>query len=190
MTPRHDKFISAIANSPIHIIATMRGKDQYEVEKDDRGKVSVKKLGVGAKQREGFEYEFTSTFMLDRDTNLAKAQKDNTHIFEDDPMVKLTEEHGQRIIEWANSGEGYTPRVIVSDDKVVIDEEALKDKKDEISTLVNSLKECGVDRETISEAIKMHHKVNGKSSANYNSIKIVDVADDVLSELNKLIVKE
>ncbi|MCR5421992.1 MAG: ATP-binding protein, partial [Lachnospiraceae bacterium] len=29
ITPRHNKFINAIADSPIHIIATMRGKDQY-----------------------------------------------------------------------------------------------------------------------------------------------------------------
>ena len=54
VTPRHNKFINAIADSPIHIIATMRGKDQYEVSKDDRGKTSVQKLGVGAKQRDGF----------------------------------------------------------------------------------------------------------------------------------------
>ena len=41
ITPRHNRFIDAIADSPIHIIATMRGKDQYEVNKDDRGKTSV-----------------------------------------------------------------------------------------------------------------------------------------------------
>lgn len=40
--------------SNIHIIATMKGKDQYEVDKDERGRTAVKKLGVGAKQRDGF----------------------------------------------------------------------------------------------------------------------------------------
>ena len=35
VTPRHNKFIEAIADSPIHIIATMRGKDQYEIEKNE-----------------------------------------------------------------------------------------------------------------------------------------------------------
>jgi len=35
VTPRHNKFIEAIADSPLHIIATMRGKDQYEMEKED-----------------------------------------------------------------------------------------------------------------------------------------------------------
>ena len=105
VTPRHNRFINAIADSPIHIIATMRGKDQYEVEKDDRGKTSVKKLGVGAKQRDGFEYEFTATFLIDQKTNMAEVQKDNTHIFENEGAVKLSKEHGRRIIQWANSGD-------------------------------------------------------------------------------------
>ena len=91
VTPRHDAFINKLATSPIHLIATMRGKDQYEIEKDDRGKTSVKKLGVGAKQRDGFEYEFTCTFTVDQKTHMAEPQKDNTHIFENDNATLLTE---------------------------------------------------------------------------------------------------
>jgi hypothetical protein len=107
VTPRHDRFLVSLADSPIHIIATMRGKDQYEIEKGENNKTSVKKLGVGAKQREGFEYEFTATFTIDQKTNMAEPQKDNTHLFEHETSI-LTEKHGQKIIQWANSGEGYT----------------------------------------------------------------------------------
>lgn len=109
VTPRHDKFIQAIADSPIHIIATMRGKDQYEIEKNESGKSNVKKLGVGAQQRQGFEYEFTATFSIDK--SLATVQKDNTHIFEGSSGEVLSETFGKKIIEWANSGEGYTPPI-------------------------------------------------------------------------------
>lgn len=111
VTPRHQKFINAIADSPITIIATMRGKDQYEMSKDERGRASVQKLGVGAKQREGFEYEFTCTFLVDQKTNTAEVQKDNTHIFDSEGPTILTEAHGAKIMKWANSGEGYTPVV-------------------------------------------------------------------------------
>ena len=111
VTPRHDKFIISIADSPIHIVATMRSKDAYEIEKSDGGKLNVKKLGMGAKQREGFEYEFTSTFSIDQKTNLAESQKDNTHLFENEGSVLLSEKHGKQIIQWANSGEGYTPPI-------------------------------------------------------------------------------
>lgn len=109
VTPRHNRFINAIADSPIHIIATMRGKDQYETSKDDRGKVTVQKLGVGAKQRDGFEYEFTCTFLLDQKTNTAEVEKDNTHLFENIGPKVLDENDGRKIYQWANSGEGYTP---------------------------------------------------------------------------------
>ncbi len=111
ITPRHQKFIEAISNSPIHIIATMRGKDQYEMVKDEKtGKSAVQKLGVGAKQRDGFEYEFTCTFLIDQKTNAAETQKDNTHIFEGQGSTILTEKHGEEIIKWANSGEKRTPK--------------------------------------------------------------------------------
>lgn len=106
VTPRHDKFIEAIANTPIHIIATMRGKDQYTMDENQSGKSTVRKLGVGAKQREGFEYEFTASFLLDQADNLAVAKKDNTHLFEDRNNFLFKEEDGVLIIEWANSGDG------------------------------------------------------------------------------------
>ena len=105
ITPRHDAFINILATSPIHLIATMRGKDQYEIEKDERGKTNVKKLGVGAKQRDGFEYEFTCTFTIDQKTHMAESQKDNTHIFENDSATLLTETHGRKIIKWANTSD-------------------------------------------------------------------------------------
>ncbi len=116
VTPRHNKFIQAIADSPIHIIATMRGKDQYELEKDERGKTSVKKLGVGAKQRDGFEYEFTCTFLIDQKTHMAEVQKDNTHIFENQVATLLNESYGEKIAKWADIGKGYTPIVRSKDE--------------------------------------------------------------------------
>lgn len=111
VTPRHNKFIQEIADSPIHIIATMRGKDQYEMDKSEQGRITVTKLGVGAKQREGFEYEFTTTLLLEQQDHFAKAQKDNTHIFESKGRFIIEKEHGKEIIAWANSGKGYTPTV-------------------------------------------------------------------------------
>lgn len=111
VTPRHEKFTSALADSPIHIISTIRGEDKYEVEKNDMGKTSIKKLGVGADQRKDFEFEFTCTFMIDQKNNTAEAQKDNTHLFENRGSVVMTEQDGADIIKWANSGEGYTPPV-------------------------------------------------------------------------------
>lgn len=175
VTPRHNKFINAIADSPIHIIATMRGKDVYEMSKDEKGKLGVQKLGVGAKQRDGFEYEFTCTFLIDQKTNMATSQKDNTHIFEDDPDTILTETHGEKIIQWANSGEGYTPVVRNEDDNADI----LADIQNEIVSLCVEL--GGTGNEVLMNTLKKYVK-NGNPKA----IKEIAVAKECLDEVKKL----
>ncbi len=191
VTPRHNKFIEAIADSPIHIIATMRGKDQYEMEKDaNSGKTNIKKLGVGAKQREGFEYEFTCTFLLDQKTNMADVQKDNTHLFEHEGSVLLSEEHGKKLIQWANSGEGYTPPVrknIQEQEKQEeTEEDRLKNAKKAISDLINKLTGSGVDKKVIAETIKSNFANRGKPSANFNAIQDIETATKVYKALKEL----
>lgn len=158
----------------------MRGKDQYEVNRDDRGKTSVQKLGVGAKQRDGFEYEFTCTFLIDQKTNCAEVQKDNTHIFEHEGATLLTENHGKKIIQWANSGEGYTPVVrkenAVSTDKNV---DELTTIKKEIISMCTSL--GGTKNSDLMDALKKY-----VPSGNPNGIKDVDSAKSCLDEIKNI----
>lgn len=181
VTPRHDAFINKIATSPIHIIATMRGKDQYEVEKDDRGKMSVKKLGVGAKQRDGFEYEFTCTFTIDNKSHMAESQKDNTHIFENDSATLLTEKHGAKIIEWANSSD-IEPTVPKKFDVTKVTQETVEDDlkalKKDIIALCTEL--GGSQNEDLMTIVKKHAK-NG----NPNSIKEIGKAKELFDELTE-----
>ena len=191
VTPRHDKFIQAVANSPIHVIATMRGKDQYEVEKADNGKVNVKKLGVGSKQRDGFEYEFTSTFSIDVDSHLAKSQKDNTHIFENEGYVLLTEEHGRRIINWANSGEGFNMEVkkfSSSESEVsTSSSDGLVEKKEEVKSLIDILSNLGVSKEDIAGVIRNRYSINGKPSAVYTKITDEQTLNLIVEDLKLLV---
>lgn len=180
VTPRHNKFIEAIADSPIHLIATMRGKDQYEVEKDERGKTNVKKLGVGAKQRDGFEYEFTCTFLIDQKTHMAETQKDNTHIFENETATLLNESYGEKIMEWANSGEGYTPAVRIKNDEP--SESSTDDIvaiKKEIITYCSKL--GGTKNEDLMNTLKEY-----VSNGNPNGIKDVQKAKECLEKIKKL----
>lgn len=177
ITPRHNRFIDAIADSPIHIIATMRGKDQYEVNKDERGKTSVQKLGVGAKQRDGFEYEFTCTFLIDQKTNCAEVQKDNTHIFEGEGATLLTENHGRKIIQWANSGEGYTP--VAKKDTAVPVADKLSSLKDEIITLMGEIIESGVSKDEVYAVVSE----NNGGKKNPNSLKTEEACEKVLEQL-------
>lgn len=105
VTPRHDAFMEKILQAPIHIIATVRGKDEYVLE-EKNGKQTPKKVGLGFKQRDGVEYNYTATFNIAQDTHIAEATKDNTHIFEGRYEV-LTEKDGEALFVWANAGEDY-----------------------------------------------------------------------------------
>jgi len=177
VTPRHNKFIQAMADSPIHIIATMRGKDQYEMTKDDKGKTNVQKLGVGAKQRDGFEYDLTCTFLIDQKTSTAEVQKDNTHIFDQEGPTILSEAHGRKIIQWANSGEGYTPVVRKNEEDTTDNiEDELKTIKAEIIKLAKEA--GGPNNETVMALIKKY-----ASNGNPNMIKDVEKAKELLERL-------
>lgn len=178
VTPRHNKFINAIADSPIHIIATMRGKDQYEMNKDERGKTSVQKLGVGARQRDGFEYEFSCTFLIDQKTNTAEVQKDNTHIFDSEGPTVLSESHGVKIMQWANSGEGYTP-VVRKEEDVVNNAEEIKKIKEIIIEKCNEL--GGTRNEALMSTIRKY-----APKGNPNAIKDLDKVKALLEEINNL----
>lgn len=64
-TPIHNKLIDSIIYSDIHVIATMRSKQDYQVDRDDDGKTKVTKLGLAPIQRDGFEYEFDVVLDMD-----------------------------------------------------------------------------------------------------------------------------
>jgi hypothetical protein len=185
ITPRHDKFIQAIADSPIHIIATMRGKDQYEIEKNDAGKANVKKLGVGAQQRQGFEYEFTVTFLIDQKSNMATCEKDNTHLFEDEGEVLLSETFGKKLISWANSGEGYTPPVrnTSSTSSVTESGEGLDEIRTKIITICSEL--GGAKNETLMALLKGYER-----SGNPNKVKDFGKLQELLGKLEEMKGKE
>ena len=158
----------------------MRGKDQYEVNKDEKGKTSVQKLGVGAKQRDGFEYEFTCTFLIDQKTNCAEVQKDNTHIFEHEGPTLLTEKHGEKIIQWANSGEGYTPPVRKNEDTAAdASADELAAIKKEIITVCGAA--GGTKNAELMAALKTF-----VPSGNPNAIKDVDTAKQCLAKIKEI----
>ena len=108
ITPMHDKFWEKILQSQIHIIATVRGKDEYVME-ERNGKSVPKKVGLGYKQRDGVEYNYTVSFNVDQQSHVAESTKDNTHLFEGRFEI-LTEKDGEKLFDWANSGEVAEPR--------------------------------------------------------------------------------
>ena len=182
VTPRHNAFMEKILQAPIHIIATVRGKDEYVLE-DTNGKKVPKKVGLGYTQRDGAEFNYTVTLNLDQSTHRFSATKDNTHLFEDRYDV-LTEADGEAIYDWANSGEVPAPKTknTAAPATTAATANDVPSKIIEIDAKVKKLQANGVSKDDIVAAIKNVMV----STANYNRIEDFKTADAVLANLNDL----
>lgn len=110
-TPEHEKFKTAITHSAIHVIATVRSKQQYALSENEKGKQAPKKMGMGLVQRDGIEYEFTTQFDVAMDHS-AQVSKDRTGIFSDH-IFTISEDTGLKIVDWLKSGGGELINPIV-----------------------------------------------------------------------------
>ena len=176
LKPKHHAFMDKILTSPIHVIATARGKDAWTLE-NKNGKQVPKKVGMGAQQDKDISYEYTVSLMLEQDTHIAAADKDNTHIF-DGRYEVLTEKDGVKLYEWANKGKEQEPKkqsVVQTVDTV-----------DEIDTLHKKIIDMcnelgGTKNKKLMETLKSF-----VSSGNPNAIKDVDEAKRCLDEISKI----
>lgn len=64
-TPIYNNLVDTIIQSGIHVIATMRTKQDYVIVTDDKGKSKPQKVGLAPIQRDGFEYEFDIVLNMD-----------------------------------------------------------------------------------------------------------------------------
>lgn len=111
VTPQHNRLVDAMLQSPAHIIANMRAKMEYQQTTNDAGKKQVKAIGMGVVMREGIEYEFTVSFMLDYD-HVANSTKDRTGIF-DGKYFTIDANTGKQMYQWLSSGAVPTPKTEV-----------------------------------------------------------------------------
>lgn len=65
--PEQRALVEALLGAKLHVIVTMRSKQAWEVEKDERGKTRVRKLGLKPEQTDGIEYEFDVAGDMDTD---------------------------------------------------------------------------------------------------------------------------
>lgn len=91
----------ALLHSSCHIICTFRSKMEY-VQSEDGGKKKVQKVGMAPIYREGMSYELSIVFDIAMNHE-AEVSKDRTGLFVD-KIFKITEETGEIINAWINSG--------------------------------------------------------------------------------------
>lgn len=173
---RHRAMIEKILYSPIHIIATARGKDTWVLE-EKNGKQVPKKVGLGAEQSREISYEYTVSLVIDQSSHIATADKDNTGLF-DGRYEMLTEKHGEELYNWANSSD--IPATLREPKKYdpaeVAPEDQLASIKKEIITLCTEL--GGTKNGQLMETLKKFTK-----SGNPNAIHEVSAATECLAAI-------
>lgn len=159
ITPRHQKFIDAILQSTSHVITCVRRKQDYEMTKDNNGKVKVEKAGLKEVTREGFEYELTANLELDI-KHMVTASKDRTGLFIDKPAFVITEATGILIKEWCETGvtnpviEPWKPtKKETTELSKLIDGSTLEDTRKEAARIAVTNAKTVADMENIKAAL-------------------------------------
>ena len=179
LKPRHHKFMDKVLNSPIHIIATARGKDDWVLE-DKNGKQVPKKVGMGQQQDKDISYEYTVSLMIAQDTHVASADKDNTKLF-DGRFEVLTEKDGARLYEWANKGDAPAPKKETPKytETTYDSEDMLKSVKKEIISVCTEL--GGTKNADLMAVLKTY-----VASGNPNAIQSLEEAKKCLTQIKAI----
>lgn len=175
LKPKHRAFMDKILTCPIHIIATSRSKDEWVLETDSKGRSVPKKVGLGSQQDKNITYEYTVSLVIEQDTHIAHADKDNTKIF-DGRYDILTEKDGEALYNWANDSD-IPPTVkepVKYEELDTTPEDELKLIKADI---IEQCKELGGSKNTqLMETLKSF-----VPSGNPNAIRSIDKARECLA---------
>ncbi len=107
VTPMHNRLVDSLINNKVHMIATMRSKVEYVMEKDEHGKSSPRKVGLAPVQRQDMEFEFDLVGMLDQEHYL-NVTKTRYQFLDNAFILKPGEALGKQIKEWLDGNEPET----------------------------------------------------------------------------------
>ncbi len=108
ITKEQEQFKAKLLNCEVHLICTMRSKQDYVLTTNEKGKAAPQKVGMAPIQRDGMEYEFTTVFDLSI-KHQASVSKDRTGLFDGQIFVP-DEKTGEAFIEWLGSAKAAEPQ--------------------------------------------------------------------------------
>lgn len=104
VTPLHNGLVDAILRSKAHVFATLRTKTEYVIEANERGKMTPRKVGLGAVQRDGIEYEFDICGTLDMENNLTITKTRCRRLTPNEVIAKPGKNFAATLTAWLTSG--------------------------------------------------------------------------------------
>ncbi len=181
VTPQHNQFIDTMLQTPMHVIATMRSKQEHVQEKDPvSGKTTVRKIGLNPVQRDGMEYEFTMFLEIDAE-HQAFGSKDRTSLF-DQQTFKITPAVGVTLMKWLDGGVETAPTIVAVASHPADPELALKNIKAEIIQMCKAL--GGQGNAVLMEILKSYEPTNSNPNKITDEGKLVELRA-ALTELSE-----
>lgn len=110
LTPLHNEFVEAILSYPGHVVATLRVKTEYVIEKDANGKSVPRKVGLAPVQRDGIEFEFDIVADMDAD-NTWRTSKSRCPAINGAVIAQPGAELGEMIKVWLDDGAPPAPKL-------------------------------------------------------------------------------
>ena len=113
VTPLHTKLIERILRNNVHIISTMRSKQEYSIDKDDQGRTKITKLGMAPIQKDGMDYEHDIVGDIDN-THHVVFNKTRCPALDGKAFYKPGQDLAKILNDWLNSGEDSKPEPVIA----------------------------------------------------------------------------
>jgi len=124
VTPRHNALVDALVRCRCHLIATLRVKTKYVIERDARGRSVPRKVGLAPVQRDGIDYEFDVVGELDANHKM-HVTKSRCIEIADQTFERPDAAFGERLRSWLR---GEDVRVAASGDQQPTAEHTLEER--------------------------------------------------------------
>jgi hypothetical protein len=112
VTPKQNRLIDTILSYPGHVISTLRVKDEYVLEQNDKGKTVPRKVGLAPIQRAGVEYEFDAVLNLDMDEVIHVTKTRCSKLKGAAIRFPDVEKMANILKDWVSSGVAPQPRMV------------------------------------------------------------------------------
>jgi nucleoside-triphosphatase THEP1 len=105
VTPKHNRLVDTMLSCRAHVIATLRSKMEYVLERDDKtGKNSVRKMGLAPIQREGLDFEFSIVGDMNLSHELIVSKSRCSAVEVGSIVEKPGEKFAKALRDWLSSG--------------------------------------------------------------------------------------
>ncbi len=173
LAPQTSSLVKTLTRNDVHIIATLRTKQEYAMELNDKGKQQPVKIGTKPVQKDEMEYEFMLNLNVDMN-HMAKASKDNTHLFGEEEF-QVTINDGRRLFRWLELG------VDVKAEEARLNAEREEAEENERQQLLSEILQAVESNEEKQKVLAgLEFKMNEQKVSDF-SLKVMKRAHEILT---------